>query len=557
VGTIATLKCLGAENALVFRVYLLQVAALAAIGLLAGLACGAVAPLLLGPLTQSFVPVRIPWRLHPGPLAGALGYGALVTLLFALWPLLLARQVAPASLFRAAVGQLSGRPGRAGLLAIAVVAAALALFATLFVGQPSLALWFAGGTVLAFAAFRLAAILIGRFARCAAHARALVAGRPDLRLALANMGRPGSPAASVVLSLGIGLTVLVAVVLLQANLARQVTETMPAGAPAFFFIDIQPHQVAAFESLVARTPGVAGIDRVPHLRGRITRVNGVEAERVPVKPESAWVLRGDRGITYAAHPPERAELIAGAWWPADYRGVPLVSFDAAAAEGLGLKVGDTLAVNVLGREVELTIANLRRIAWQTMGVNFTLIVSPGVFESAPQTHIAAVRAETDALDALERAVVDRFANISAVRVKAALETVNEVISHMGNAVRLAAMVALVVGMLVLGGAVAAARERRHYDSVVLKVLGAARWDLLRAYALEFGALGLATAALAALLGTGAAYLLVTEVVRTGWAFMPGLVAVTAAGGTLAILALGFLGSWRALGRPAGPLLRNE
>ena len=557
VGTIATLKCLGADNNLIVRVYLWQVAALGGLGLLVGVSLGAAAPAFLAPVAESFVPVRIPWRPHIGPLAAAAAYGALVTLLFALWPLLLTRQVAPASLFRAAVGQLTGRPGRAGLLAIGAVAAALIGFATLVVGQPSLALWFAGGTAFAFAAFRAAAILIARGARWAAHAPALVAGRPSVRMALANMGRAGSPAASVVLSLGIGMTVLVAVVLLQANLARQVTETMPAGAPAFFFIDIQPHQVADFESLVAETRGVEGIERVPHLRGRIVRVKGVAAEEAPVAPEMAWVLRGDRGITYANAPPAHAEIVAGAWWAPDYQGKPLVSFDAAAAEGLGLRVGDTLAVNVLGREVELTIANLRRIAWQTMGVNFTLIVSPGVFEAAPQTHIAAVRAEAGALDALERAVVDRFANISAVRVKAALDTVNEVIAHMGNAVRLAAGVALVVGLLVLGGALAAARERRHYDAVVLKVLGAARGDLLRAYAIEFGTLGLATAAIAAVLGTGAAYLLVTQVVRTGWAFMPGVVALTAAGGTLTILALGLMGSWRALGRPAAPLLRNE
>lgn len=565
IATIATLKCLGATNGLVFRVYLVQVAALAVAGIAGGLVLGAATPAAFGSLIAEFLPVRPIWSIYPDVLVLAASYGALTALVFALWPLLQTRAVSPAALFRAAIGRISGTIGARGMIAVAAASAALIAFAITFVGQRELALWFAFGAACAFAAFRAAAWAIARLAARAGQMPALVAGRPTLRLALANLHRPGAATPSVVLSLGIGLTVLVAVVLLQGNLARQIGQDMPAHAPAFFFIDIQPHQVADFAALAAAMPGVGAIDSVPHLRGRITRIKGVPADEAKVKPEVAWILRGDRGITYAATPPRGAEIVAGEWWARDYRAdgatgaskSALVSFDEAAADGLGLKLGDSLTVNVLGREVELRIANLRRIAWQTLGINFTLIVSPGVFESAPQTHIATVSAEDGALDGLEKSAAERFPNVSAIRVKAALETVNQTIGQMGNAVRMAAAVTLLVGVLVLAGAVAAGRKGRLYDAVILKVLGAARTDLLRAYAIEYGLLGVATSALAAAFGTLAGWVLVTQIVRTGWAFMPGLVAATVGLASLAILAFGFLGSWRALGRSGSGLLRNE
>jgi putative ABC transport system permease protein len=361
-----------------------------------------------------------------------------------------------------------------------------------------------------------------------------------------------------VLSLGLGLTVLVAVALIQGNLRHQIAETLPERAPSFYFIDIQPQQVAAFDALIRSTPGVSDLERVPMLRGRITALDGVPVERLKPSPDVAWVLRGDRGITWSATMPKGSRLVEGAWWPADYDGPPRISLEAEVARELGLGIGDTITVNILGRAVTGTIANLRELDWSTLSINFVMVFSPGILEGAPQTHIATVRAEPAAELGLEKAVADRFANISAIRVKEALEAVRRILGAVGDAIRATAAITLVSGVLVLAGAIAAGHRRRVRDAVVLKVLGATRRDVARAFLLEYGLLGLITAAIAAAIGTAAGYFFLTEALEgESWVFLPGAVAGTALLSTAITLGLGFVGVWRALSAKAAPLLRNE
>jgi putative ABC transport system permease protein len=375
-------------------------------------------------------------------------------------------------------------------------------------------------------------------------------------LALANLHRPGAPTAGVVLSLGIGLTVLVIIALVQGNLAREVDARLPAEAPAFFFIDIQPDQLAGFEALVEAAPG-ARFNEVPMLRGRITRLNGVPVEAATIAPEAQWALRSDRGLTYAATLPTGSRLAAGNWWPPDYQGPPLVSFDADLARGMGLEVGNTLSVNLLGREITATIANLRSIDWERLGINFTLVFAPGTLEGAPQTHLAAVYLSQAEEEKLVRAVTERFPNVSAVHVREALAALDRLIGTIGDAVRLTALVALAAGTLVLGGAIAAGHHRRVYDAVVLKVLGAERAVLTHAFLIEHGLLGALSALIACALGTLAAYFLVTRLMKIDWVFLPAPLLWTVGLATLLTLALGFAGTWRALGAKAAPYLRNE
>jgi putative ABC transport system permease protein len=309
--------------------------------------------------------------------------------------------------------------------------------------------------------------------------------------------------------------------------------------PAF-----EPGQVAAFDELVKGMPGVTQVERVPSLRGRITRLNGVPVGRAPVKPEARWAISSDRGLTYAATPPKGSRVVEGKWWPAGYR-------------GMGLGIGDTITVNVLGREVTATIANLREIDWTSLGINFVLVFSPGILDGAPQMDIATARTPPGEEAALERAVTDRFPNVSAIAVKDAIEAVSGIVAAIAVALRAVAAVTLAAGTLVLAGAVAAGHRRRVYEAVVLKVLGATRGDVTRAYLIEYGLLGLSTAAIAAALGTLAAFLVLTRVMHQGWDFLPLVVAATALLATLLTLAAGYLGTWRALGaKPAG-FLRNE
>jgi putative ABC transport system permease protein len=548
--TIATLKCLGASTRLVFTVYFAEIMALALLGVAVALVLGALVPVASAPLLARVLPISIRLGVYPGPLALATLFGLLTTLVFALWPLAGIGRVSAGALFRDTVD-----PARRVSLPVLGATGLLALgLSTLAVGSAqdrAVGLWFVAGTVGAFALFHLAGAAVVHGARALSRPH-----RPALRLALANLHRPGAPTAQMVLSLGIGLTVLATIALVEGNLSREVENRLPAEAPAFFFIDIQPDQLAGFEAIVRATPG-ARFDQVPMMRGRITRLNGVPVEDAAVAREAQWALRSDRGLTYAATLPKGSQLVAGSWWPPDYRGPPLVSFDAALARGMGLKVGDTLSVNLLGREITAVIANLRSIVWERIGINFTLVFAPGTLESAPQTHLAAVYLPQAEEEKFVRAVTESFPNVSAIHVREALAAVDRLIGTIGDAVRLTAMITLAACLLVLGGAIAACHHRRVYDAVVLKVLGATRSDLTRAFLIEHGLLGFLSALVACALGTFAAYFLVTRLMKIEWVFLPVPLLWTVGLAILVTLTLGFAGTWRALGAKAAPYLRNE
>ena len=377
------------------------------------------------------------------------------------------------------------------------------------------------------------------------------------RLAVANLHRPGSGTASIVLSLGLGITVLTVVLLVEESLRSEIERTLPTAAPTFYFIDVQPEQRDAFRHLVAGWPGASGYDEVPMLRGRITRLNEVPVDKLKVSPGSEWVLQGDRGITWAATPPKGTKLVQGQWWASDYSGRLLVSFDAESAAGLGLRIGDAVTVNVLGRELTAEIANLREVDWSQLGINFVMVFSPGVLQSAPQMALATIHVPAAEEDPLERAVSDRFANISAIRVEEALATLARILAGVGRAVQVVAAITLLAGLLVLAGVAAAVRRRRIYEAVVLKVLGATRADLLKALALEHLLIGLATAAVAALLGGIAAYALLTLAMELPFRFSPLPVSLTALLSVGFTMIFGIGGSLRALSAKAASYLRNR
>lgn len=553
-GTIAILKSVGATSGIVYRTYLLLVLALATGGVAIGIALGAGLAALAAPLLGPQLGVALGVSLYPAPLIEAAVMGLLVALLFSLWPLAKSRAVSPAELFRGRVALRRWRPRLADLLALGAVGAALALVALLITADRSLALGFLGGAVVAFALFRgLAAILAWGAGKLARQARS----RPGLRLALANLARPGAPTASVTLSLGLALTVLVLVGLAQGSLNRQIRATLPETAPSFYFIDIQQEQQPGFKAAIEATPTLSSYREVPMLRGRITAVNGVPAERLTPAPGTEWVLQGDRGITWGAALPEGSRLTEGEWWPAGYAGPPLVSFEAEAAAGLGLALGDEITVNVLGREATATLANFRAIKWTDLTINFVMVFTPNAFAGAPATYLATASLAPEGETALERRLIDAFPNVSMIRVKDALAAVDRILSAIGTAVAATAGATLVAGLAVLGSALLAAERARAYDAVLLKVLGATRRDVAAAFFLEHGLLGFAAAALAILIGSLGAYLIVTLVLGGDWVFLPGLALLIAVGGSAAALLLGFAGILRALSSKAADHLRNE
>ena len=550
--TIATLKCLGATSDVVFRTYFLEVGVLALLGIALGLGLGGGTAVLVASLTGASLPVSPVAGLYPAPLAVAAAFGILTTVVFTLWPLARARDVPAAGLFRDIVAPMRRLPPARYVWAIALALAVLIGLALSTTAYLLVARWFIAGAAAALAAFWIAAKLI-----VAGAARLKRPRSPAWRLALSNLTRPGAPTAGVVMSIGTGLSVMVTVALLDTNLSRQITDHIPERAPAFFFIDIQPDQVRPFEDVVARADGADLLQHMPNLRGRLALIDGTPVDEAIYDPAASWFVNGERGLTYAATPPEGADVVAGAWWPEDYAGPPAISLDAEIAGELGIGVGDTLTFNILGRRVTAEIHNLRTIDWSRIRAEFATIFAPGALEDLPQTHVAAVGVTPEAEDRLHRAVTDRFANVSAVRIRDVLETVADVFSRIAVAVRASAGVTVAAGLLVLAGAVAAGYRRRVYDAVVLKVLGATRADVMRAFVVEYAMLGAVTALLAAAVGTAGSHAVMRFVMEGDWEFDPFAVAVTVAAGVAVTVLLGFAGTWKALGENVMAVLGAE
>ncbi|HTV89167.1 MAG TPA: FtsX-like permease family protein [Stellaceae bacterium] len=549
--TIATLKCLGAEARLVFAAYFIQILLLALAGIAVGTALGAIAPAAIAPPLRGLLPLPLSPGVYPSPLATAALCGLLITLLFAAWPLAAIGRITPGALWR---DRIAPQPRSLAPIALATgFAAGVALAGLVVLTAPNrrVALWYVGGALASFALFRLAGALVVAAARALPHP-----SRPLLRLAVANLHRPGAPTARIVLSLGIGLSVMIAVALVEGNLTTEIEGRLAAGAPADFVLDLQPAQMAAFAAIVRAAPD-ASFDQVPMLRGRIVRLNGTPVERAKIAPDAEWAVRGERGLTYAAHVPQGSRLVAGRWWPADYSGPPLVSFDDGLARGMGLKVGDTLTVNLLGRDITARIANLRHIDWTRLGINFAMVFAPGTLEAAPQTRLAALYAPPGTADRIVEEAARRLPNVSAIPVRDALAEVARLVAAIGGAVRVVSLATVVAGILVLGGAVAASHRERINDAVVLKVLGATRGMIAAGFVIEYLLLGLAAAAVAAAVGTLAAWALVTGPMKMAWTFLPGPLLLTAAGAVALTLALGLAGTWHALGAKPARYLRQE
>jgi len=553
-GVIATFKSLGASGGFVFAVYLIQMLVIAGIGIAAGLVLGALMPFAAQAALASVIPVPAEAGVYPAALGMAALFGVLVTLAFALLPLGRARDVPATALFREMGFEAGALPRRPYVVAAVGIAIVLALLAVWFSGDRRIATIFVVAVIFSFLVLRVVGQLVQWLARKSPRVRSVA-----LRLAIGNIHRPGALTPSVVLSLGLGLTLLVTLALIDGNLRRQLAGSLPERAPNFFFVDIQSTEVEEFASFVASEAPEGKLVRVPMLRGRIVQLNGIDVQRIKVPPEGAWVLRGDRGITYARNLPESSTLAAGEWWPQDYSGEPLVSFSAQEAGEIGLEIGDTVTVNVLGRDVTAKIANLRNVEWESMSINFVMVFSPNTFAGAPHSWLATLTT-ADATTADEarllNAVTRSFPAVTTVRVKDALDVVNRIVGELGTAIRAAASVALIASVLVLSGALAAGNRARVHDAVVLKTLGATRRTLITAFSLEYALIGLATAVFALFAGGLAGWYVVAQVMRLPSTFLPEVALATVVAALALTVGFGLAGTWRVLGHKAAPVLRN-
>ncbi len=552
---IATLKSLGATGSTVFSLMLCEVMAIAAVGIALGAAVGAAMPFVVAAAFASILPFPLAPSLYPGQIAAGFLYGGWTALAFSLAPLGRSHDVPVSALFRDHLEPNGG--GLRWRYRALVAGAGLGLVATVLLLSPqrSLAIYYMAATAIGFGLLRLVAALLMAGARRLPHARSVA-----VRLAVANIHRPGALTASVVLSLGLGLALLVSLTLIDGNIRAQLARGSGGQTPSFFFLDVQSAQAQPFHDFLQKEVVGGSLEFVPMMRGRITQVNGADAGSVKPGEKAAWALQGDRGITFSAGVPAGSTLVKGAWWPQDYAGPPLVSLEAEVAAGLGLDVGDSVAVNVFGRTVTARVANLRKVDWRRFGINFVLVFSPHTFAGAPYSDLATVTypagSDPSRELALLRAVAQAFPSVTSIRVKDALDAIAGVVGQLATAVRGAASVALVTSVLVLAGALAAGQQARLYDAVVLKTLGATRGRLLAAFLLEYGIIGGCTALFGVLAGSAAAYGVVSRVMQLDFIFLWPQAVGAALIALVLTVGLGLVGTWRILGRKPAPLLRS-
>ena len=550
---LATLKCLGAPAALIFRIYFLQVLFLALLGTFVGLGLAAMGPPIAEKLLGGVFAVPMAGGLHMKPLLVAGGFGILTAVAFSLWPLGKAQEVKPAALFRTLITPPEGRPQWRFLFAISAVSVMLIMLTMMATTSLKLAIGFAGGLAASLVILALVSEVVMRLAK-----RLPMPKNTALRLAMAGLVRPGNNTRGVIITFGLGLAVLVAITLAENNMNGQINARLDRDAPAWFFIDIQPGQKDQFSQMTTTATGDDNVVMVPMVRGRVVALAGVPSNEIDAPSSEAWILNGDRALTWSATAPEGNRIVKGEWWDEDYSGPPLVSMDDEAMVAFGLNLGDSVTLNIAGREMEATIASSRQIEWENFGLNFVFILSPGMIDKAPHNWVAAVYTddpETEA--AIDRDVARAMPNVSSVSVREAAATAGRILGLVSTAIRITAAITLVAGFAVLAGTVAASESRRIHSATILKVLGAERRVILSSYIAEYALLGGITALVSMVIGGVACWALMTGFLNSNFTFPPGLALQVTVGGMVATVSLGMIGAIRSLSRKPGPVLRHE
>jgi putative ABC transport system permease protein len=529
---------------------------IAGIGIALGLILGFLIPLSVTVLFGDTLPIKAEITVSARSLLTASAYGLLVSLLFALWPLGRAEQVRAGVLFRDEVAPERVLP-RGRIIALTVGAGGLlAAFAIFSSEAKLLALYYGLGVLAVFAVFYGLGTLVVWAARRIPRPR-----QPELALAIGNLGAPGGLTRSVVLSLGAGLSLLVTVALVDRAIVLELTGRLPEESPNYFVLDIKRTELEPFQALVVREVPAAKMQSAPMLRGRLIKLGDRPVEQIKAPPEAQWVLTGDRGLTYSEQVPEGSRITEGQWWVAGYAGEPLVSFEADLAKALRLKVGDTVTVNVLGRNMTARIANLREVRWESLSLNFVMVFSPNTLAGAPHNLLATITLPKDATLAdearLARAIGQAFPASTAIRVKDAIGAFNVIFGRVMLAVRAAGSVTLLAGALVLAGALATAQRRRIQQAVILKTLGATRRRILLSHLAEYLILAMLTSFIASLIGSLAAWMTVSRVMEIDFVFSAQAAAETMLLASGLVIVFGGFGTWRVLKAPPVPYLRSE
>lgn len=558
--TIAVLKVQGATQGLVLQTYLCVIGFLSVIGGIAGILVAALVTSALMPLLAQVLPsIAGESGLYLPASLLALWYGVLIAYLFSIPALLSAVTVKPAILFRSKTSVLVLSASR--LSNSLVFLLVVLLFGTLFynASDKGMILGTLIGVCIAFMLFGFCTYLIKKATRKVQLLSVFKTQAPWLKLALNNIHRPGSSAGTVVFATGLSLTVLIALTLTEANFQTRIQKIAENQAPSLFMIDIQPHQKSEIKKLLLEFAESSQITISPMVRGRITHLAGKPVSEVKVLEDISWALRGDRGISYSAVAPKNANIIQGDWWPSDYVGEPLLSVDERFLDGMGLEIGDSMSVSILGEEITAQIANARRIDYSSFQLNFAMMLSPGTLEEFPHTSLATVYLdkELNLETELVKRIAHDFPGVTAIRTEEVIGLVQTVMGHIATALRVTVGISLLAGLLVLSSALSATIRQRIYDVAILKVLGASRSDILKSCSAEWLLLALTTSGVAAVLGTCAAAFIHARLKGQEFAAMPEIIALIIGICMVVIWGIGFLGNRALFSFRPGVVLRNE
>ncbi|MEO8882705.1 MAG: FtsX-like permease family protein, partial [Devosia sp.] len=559
--SVATMRSLGATGNRIMVHFLVQLGILSIIGIAIGVALGGIATALALPALGKILAVDLPPSIHVAPLATAVGFGLLVAFAFSFVPLLRAQKLKPAMLFRSVGGAMERLQFRElikpkALLPLVISAAFMYVLALYTTRNVALVNWYAAGVVGAFLLLRGAGLLLQFVLK-------LVPPVPstNIRNALKAVYRPGSPAPVVILSLGLGLAMLLLIVLIDNNTRNQLQGEVARDAPTYLATDLFPDEVDDLTKLAQTDKDFAKFVPAPMFRGKVTAVKGVPTANVKNSNEEAAFLlggsnNGDIPMTWAGDLPPESEVVQGQWWGKDYSGPPLVSLRASTAAALGLKVGDKLDFSLYNQPITATLANVRTFNWQS-GMNFMVTFSPHSLDGLPGSFMAGVYAAPDATIAVGRKLAQQFPDLTFIPIGDALSQAANILDQLSTAVDIVGGLAVVNGLLVLAGTMAAGRAQREADAVINKVLGATRRDVIKAFVLEYGILGAFSAVLAGVLGVIGAWAITVYALQVGYSIDVGLILIVIVLTVVLTIATGAITTWSALSTKPAQYLRTE
>ena len=557
---IATLRSLGATGPRILVHFFTQVGLLSLVGIVIGLVIGAALTAAALPILGNILGIELPPSVEWGSLATALGFGILAAFAFSYLPLVRAQKLKPAMLFRTigtSVQNLRTRDYLDPLLILPMAVAVVAMFGLAWwtTGNVYLVLYYALGVLGAFILLRIAGLLLQIILRALPPAPSRM-----FRSAFRSIYRPGSPAPVVIMSLGLGLAMLLVIIVLSTNIREQLMGQVQKDAPDLVATDLFDDDVSSLQQFLDAGGITAKFQHSPMIRAAVTKVNGVPSEQIRDNPglggEAAYMI-GPQEIlmTWSADLPPNSHVTAGAWWPKDYSGPPEVSLRDSDAKDLGVKVGDTIELTLFGESFDAKVANLRDFQFQN-GLNFLITASPGTFDAYPGTNLATIKATEGHEKDLERALARQYPDITFLPVGELLTQAAGILEKLSTAVNIVGALAVVNGLLVLAGTMAAGRKQREADAVVNKVLGSTRGHVVQVFALEYAMLGAFAALLASAVGIAGAYG-ISKVVHmdVGFGVDPILVIGVLIGSIALTILTGGATTWSALSTKPAQYLR--